>query len=136
MNGFNEYIIIILLFLFFNSPASLGGEKSLSFGCLGTVELYYHELQPSHVVLFVSGDGGWDLGMIDMARELASLDTLVAGIDITHFFKQLGTGNESCSYPAADFEVLGKYIQKEFNFPRYKPPVLVGYSSGPHLFMP
>lgn len=125
--------IILLLLILFRAPAAFGTEGSITLGRFGRVALYYPTPRPSQVVLFVSGDGGWNLGVVDMARELASLDAIVAGIDITHLLKQLGAGNESCSYPAADFEALSKYIQREFDFPRYKPPILVGYSSGATL---
>ncbi|MFH1573643.1 MAG: virulence factor family protein, partial [Acidobacteriota bacterium] len=53
------------------------GEETLSFGRFGTVHLYRQSLRPSHVALFVSGDGGWNQGVVDMARELAGLDALV-----------------------------------------------------------
>jgi len=58
-------LITLLVFSFFHSPAAFGTERSLSFGRFGTVSLYYHAPRPSHVVLFVSGDGGWNLGVIE-----------------------------------------------------------------------
>ncbi len=112
---------------------SLYGQEVLEFGRFGKVTLYGTSPEPKHVVLFVSGDGGWNLGVIDMAKTIASLDSLVVGIDIIHYLKQLENGKESCSYPAADFEALSKYIQKKKNFPNYISPVLVGYSSGATL---
>ena len=54
-------------------------EQTLQSGNFGTVTVYGRSPQPSHVVLFVSGDGGSNLGVVDMARELAALDALVAG---------------------------------------------------------
>ena len=108
-------------------------ETFLEYGRFGKVSLYQGSSPPSHVVLFVSGDGGWNLGVVDMARELATLNALVVGIDIIHFLRELGKSGEPCSYPAADFEMLSKFIQKKLNFPRYIMPVLVGYSSGATL---
>jgi type IV secretory pathway VirJ component len=58
---------------------------------------------------------------------------VVAGIDITHYLKELSNSTETCSYPAADFELLSKLIQKKSDFPDYVPPILVGYSSGATL---
>jgi type IV secretory pathway VirJ component len=83
--------------------------------------------------LFISGDGGWNLGVVDMARTLASLDALVVGVDIVHYVRELGKSNEKCSYPAADFELLSKFVQKKFNYKDYITPILVGYSSGATL---
>ncbi len=108
-------------------------EESLRYGRFGTVSLYYESPRPSQVVLFVSGDGGWNLGVIDMARALASLDALVIGIDINHYLNALEKSDEKCSYPAADFEALSKFVQKQLDFPNYLTPVLVGYSSGATL---
>ena len=68
-----------------------------------------------------------------MARQLASLDALVVGIDITHYLKEPALSKEECHYPASDFEELSKFVQLKLNFPSYRTPVLVGYSSGATL---
>lgn len=128
----NRLIFVVLIVLILSGVSS-GTERSLDFGRFGKVTIYYQSPHPSHVVLFVSGDGGWNKGVVDMARELASLDALVAGIDITHYLRELERSSESCSYPAADFELLSKFLQKKMDFPVYVPPVLVGYSSGATL---
>ena len=106
---------------------------TLHFGRFGKVTIYKETQQPRQVVLFVSGDGGWNLGVIDMARALSSLNALVIGIDISHYLKELEKSPEKCSYPAADFEMLSKYVQKKLNCEEYTAPVLVGYSSGATL---
>jgi type IV secretory pathway VirJ component len=127
----------IIYFFFVFSTLAIGDlyatEESLNFGRFGTVTLYYDSLHPSHVVLFVSGDGGWNLGVVDMARELSSLDSLVVGIDITHYLRELERSNERCSYPAGDLEELSKFVQKRLDLPGYITPLLVGYSSGATL---
>ena len=121
-----------LLILFLASPI-FGAEVSLTFGRFGKIALYYETPHPTNVALFVSGDGGWNLGVVDMARQLASLDALVVGIDITHYLKELAASNEECHYPASDFEELSKFVQLKLNFPSYRTPVLVGYSTGATL---
>ncbi len=108
-------------------------QEVMEFGRFGKVTLYQSSPEPRHVVLFVSGDGGWNLGVIDMAKAVASLDALVVGIGINHYLKQLENSKEKCSYPAADFEELSKFIQEKKNFPDYITPILVGYSSGATL---
>jgi type IV secretory pathway VirJ component len=107
--------------------------ETLSFGRFGSVALYRETDHPRHVVLFVSGDGGWNQGVVDMARALASLDALVLGIDILHYTRQLELGAEACSYPAGDFEALSQFAQKKLGFASYVSPILVGYSSGATL---
>jgi len=114
-------------------PALAMDESSLNTGRFGSVYLYRQRPQPGHVVLFVSGDGGWNLGVVEMARTLAGLDALVVGIDIIDYLKQLGQSNETCLYPAADFESLSKFVQKSLGYSQYVQPVLAGYSSGATL---
>ncbi len=115
------------------APAARVAETTLEFGRFGAVALYRAGATPSHVVLFVSGDGGWNKGVVDMARELAASDALVVGIDIVRYEKSLAAAKEACLYPAAEFEALSQYVQKKLGFPSYRVPVLVGYSSGATL---
>ncbi len=131
----NRVIVLFLMVFFAFAVAfdSRGDETTAQFGRFGELALYRPSAHPAHVVLFVSGDGGWNLGVVDMARELAGLDALVVGIDITYYLKQLAHASEHCAYPAGDFELLSKYVQKKFDFPRYLTPVLIGYSSGATL---
>jgi type IV secretory pathway VirJ component len=129
-----KQIVFLVFVLVLTATGALHAtEQSLDFGRFGKITLYYQSPHPSNVVLFVSGDGGWNLGVVDMARELSSLDSLVVGVDITHYLRELAKSKEKCSYPAADFELLSKSVQKKLDFPRYVTPVLVGYSSGATL---
>jgi len=122
-----------MLLLLSGSSVFCAEEETVAFGRFGHVTLYRQSPRPSQVVLFVSGDGGWNLGVIDMAKALASLDALVVGIDITSYLKRLAGSGDKCSYCAADFESLSKFVQKKLDFPRYVQPLLVGYSSGATL---
>jgi type IV secretory pathway VirJ component len=127
-------VFFFTVFFMLNVASGIRGEETTAqFGRFGKIALYYPSTQPAHLVLFVSGDGGWNLGVVDMARELAALDALVVGIDITYYLKQLERSFETCLYPAADFELLSKYVQKKLGFPQYITPVLMGYSSGATL---
>jgi type IV secretory pathway VirJ component len=107
--------------------------ETLRFGRFGTVALYRGHERPSQVVLFISGDGGWNLGVVSMATALADAGVLVAGIDITAYLRALHDSSESCSYPAGDFEALSQFVQQHLKLPIYTPPLLIGYSSGATL---
>jgi len=127
-------VFFVTVCLMLNAAPGIRGEESTDkFGRFGKIALYQSSAHPARVVIFVSGDGGWNLGVVDMARELAALDALVVGVDITHYLKQIANSSESCVYPAADFELLSKYVQKKLGFPQYITPVLIGYSSGATL---
>jgi type IV secretory pathway VirJ component len=125
--------IVFLAIISWTTAVHAVDDGSLRFGPFGKVYIYRQSSIPSHVILFISGDGGWNLGVVDMAKTLSAHDALVIGIDITHYLRELATSKEPCLYPAGDFEMLSKFVQKSLQFPRYVPPVLVGYSSGATL---
>ena len=106
---------------------------SLVFGRFGHVVVYRRSEHPSHVVLFVSGDGGWNLGVVRMAEELAGMDAAVVGIDVRRYVAALDRSSESCGYPAADLEAMSQWLQRRLGYPAYTAPVLAGYSSGATL---
>lgn len=111
--------------------APLGAaEETFTFGRFGAVTAYYKSLKVSRVVLFISGDGGWNQGVVDMARVVASQDALVVGVDIRAYMKSLRTSSEKCAYPAGDLEQLSQFVQKKYRFLDYFTPVIMGYSSG------
>ncbi|MHB1239295.1 MAG: AcvB/VirJ family lysyl-phosphatidylglycerol hydrolase, partial [Gammaproteobacteria bacterium] len=107
--------------------------SSLEFGPFGTVTLYQTAPHPRRIVLFASGDGGWKLGVVDMARALATQDALVAGFNTVHYLHALEHGAGPCAYAAADLENLSQYLQKRAGRAHYTQPVLAGYSSGATL---
>jgi type IV secretory pathway VirJ component len=129
----HRFYMVLLVAFFCGTFPCMAQEETLHFGRFGNTTLYRQSDHPSHVVIFVSGDGGWNLGVVDMAKKLSTLNALVVGIDIVHYLKLLENSSEKCSYPASDFEALSKYVQKKLNFPRYIQPVLIGYSSGAAL---
>lgn len=106
---------------------------SINYGVFGNVSIYMPSKAPDAVVLFVSGDGGWNQGVVDMAKYIVSQGALVAGIDIRHYFKHIKSLKSECYYPAGDFEELSITIQKKYKFNQYYKPILIGYSSGATL---
>ena len=113
------------------SPGRL--EDSLRVDRFGTVTIYRPDAPPSWAVLFISGDGGWNLGVVEMARDLSRAGALVVGVDIRHYLASFNRATGECEYAAADFERLSQYVQQSLVQTTYLPPVLVGYSSGATL---
>ena len=127
---------LILLFLFF--PVSLFASGSLiidsiSYSHFGPVHIYRNANPPEGVVLFISGDGGWNRGVVNMARSIADMNVIVVGINIVHFMKSLKRSKEKCLYPAGDFENLSMFLQKKLKLSKYHKPIIAGYSSGATL---
>ncbi len=121
---------LIVLALVSPTAAVTAAEETFTLEPFGTVTVYHQTPRPSHIALFISGDGGWNLGVVDMARELAGMDALVAGVDIRHYMKASTASPDKCWVPGTDFADLGEAIEKKFGYSGRVEPVLVGYSSG------
>jgi len=113
-------------------PSIGTAQEVLTVQGFGTVTLYAPRAAPSQVALFVSGDGGWNLGVIPMAEALRDRGALVVGIDIRAFIRTINAAG-TCAYPAGDLERLSRTVQLKRGLAEYKPPILVGYSSGATL---
>lgn len=108
-------------------------ETPYRFGAAGAVTIYKAAREPDRFVVFLSGDGGWNLGVVDMARQLARMDATVVGVDIRHYLQAAQAQKGATIYPAGDFSSLSAAAQKALGFARYHRPVVVGYSSGATL---
>jgi len=123
----------IFALLLFNCLGHASPVDTVRFGVFGKVAIYRPTEAVNAVVLFVSGDGGWNSGVVDMAINIVRQGALVAGIDIRQYYKGLTKLTSNCYYPAGDFEELSLMLQKKYKFAKYLKPILVGYSSGATL---
>jgi type IV secretory pathway VirJ component len=124
---------LLLLGLALAAPALAGQPtETLTTPVFGKVAVYAPAGRPDQVVLFVSGDGGWNLGVVSMAERVRDLGALVVGINIRAFFKSMET-SKGCAYPAGALEELSRAVQLHRKLPAYRRPILVGYSSGATL---
>lgn len=124
-------VLIVLALLLAAAPAGQGVDR-FTVPTFGQVTVYRPAGPSSQVVLFISGDGGWNLGVVSMAERLRDLGALVVGIDIRTFLKSLSSPSR-CAYPAGALEELSRAIQLRYELPVYERPILVGYSSGATL---
>lgn len=109
-------------------------QRKLYYAAVGTINLYGNDTNPGHILLFLSGDGGWDPVAMNIANTLArDPHTLVAGIDLVKYYKKLHEASGKCLYPAGDMEGLSEFIQRKLQLADYQKPVLVGYSAGATL---
>ena len=111
---------------------SLAGHAAdtITYPGLGSVTIYQPAGAPQEFVIFVSGDGGWNLGVISMAQHLVEAGALVAGVDINQMGKRLQTSSDTCANLAVTFETFSHFVQQKYGLKRYESPILVGYSSG------
>ena len=124
----------VALALVLTSLAAVADDaRLLQGGRFGTLHVYEPGGTPEAVVLFASGDGGWNLGVLDMAAQLARRHAVVVGFSTPRYLHALARVGGSCLYPAGDLESLSQFVQKKLKLAHYVAPVLVGYSSGATL---
>jgi type IV secretory pathway VirJ component len=132
MNKFAVYSIIFSFVLITNTRA-VSPSDSLTVAPFGKVFIYNKTVTPGNVVIMISGDGGWKSGVTGFAESFSEKNALVIGVDILRYYKNLRQRTDSCYNVSADFVQLATEIEKKFNFPDYRPPVIMGYSSGATL---
>lgn len=103
--------------------------RVLSLSGLGEVTVYAPHGEAKGLALFASGDGGWNLGVWDMAHTAQDLGYWVAGFSTPAFLKDLEADSDQCSNASGLLDRIGALVTKEMKLPAYR-PVLIGYSSG------
>lgn len=126
---------VILLFGALSQARTVAAEPpattQIQAAPFGIVILYKPaQAEPDSVALFVSGKRGWNPGMADMARALATKGALVVGVDARRYLKTMARSTTACQPLAIEFELLSHQIQKQLGLKEYHVPLLVGYSSG------
>jgi type IV secretory pathway VirJ component len=107
--------------------------QTQGYGRFGTLTIYRPAGEARDFVIFVSGDGGWNLGVVSMAEHLRDKGAIVVGVDIRHYLAELEKAGDKCVSPDVDFENLSHYLQAKLGIRHYLRPTLVGYSSGATL---
>lgn len=104
--------------------------RFINVGGFGEVTVYKPTGPAKGLALFASGDGGWNLGVLDMAHEAAGLGYWVAGFSTPQFLKGLDSGDGACSDADGLLAKLGKDLVRELDLPLRTRPIVIGYSSG------
>ncbi len=108
-------------------------SDSLKVPVFGRVYIYNNSKANENVIIMISGDGGWKSGVLGFSQTFSEMNSLVIGVDILQYFKMLRQRTDNCYNVAADFVELATEVEKKYDFPDYKPPVIMGYSSGATL---
>src|SRR4030095_1924263 len=109
------------------------GAETRSHGRFETLAIYRPGGEVQRVVLFLSGEQGWNEQLSRSAQLLASQGALVAGIDSRALFANLEEDGAQCVYPDGDLENLSHFLQAYYRLPSYEPAVLVGGGGGATL---
>lgn len=117
-------------------PAQPWLAGALSLPPLGALTLYAPPagMAPRALALFASGDGGWNLGVKDMARRAAATGMWVAGFSTPAYFHALAAQPAGqCADAAATLMDTALQLKQRLGLPPTLPVVLIGYSSGATL---
>jgi len=116
-----------------SDPAA--STRTLHYPPVGDLTVYMPAVidDRTDVVLFASGDGGWNVGVIEMANRLRQGGRLVVGFSTPQYLQRLDASKEPCAYPPQELEALSQFVQKQLGLKTYHTPMLVGYSSGATL---
>lgn len=112
------------------SPRDPRVERWIDVAGFGEVAIYKPKEPARGLVLFASGDGGWNLGVTDMAHEAVALGYWVAGFSTPRFLKALDGGSATCSDADGVLARFGEQLVRHLGLPLETRPALVGYSSG------
>jgi len=114
-------------------PRDPQAERWIDAGVFGEVALYRPAGTTRGLALFASGDGGWNLGVTDMAHQAAAAGYWVAGFSTPLLLKNLDGRDAECSDSDGLLADLGDDLVRRLGLPPGTRPVLIGYSSGATL---
>jgi type IV secretory pathway VirJ component len=105
-------------------------DRWINVAGFGEVAVYKPKVASRGLALFASGDGGWNLGVTDMAHQAAAQGFWVAGFSTPQFLKGLDSTEAACSDADGLLAKLGTDLVRLLNLPLDTRPVIIGYSSG------
>jgi len=112
------------------SGLAAAAPQHLSHGRFKDLAVYSPAGNPTSVVLFLSGDEGWNGAADTLAEQLVQQGAMVVGINLPKFKAVLEADGGQCVFPDGDLENLSHFVQAYFHNPSYLAPMLVGVSSG------
>jgi type IV secretory pathway VirJ component len=126
-------LLAITPWLFGARAAGDAPNGEFTSAAFGRVVVYSRDPDPDGVVLFVSGEEGWNGVVTEMADQLRSWGALVAGVDGRAYLAALPRRTDGCANVAADFAQLGRELQQHAGVTPARTPQLIGYGTGATL---
>lgn len=108
-------------------------EESLENATFGKLAIYRTTDEPKGVVLFTSGTGGWNNDLTTVARAVANLDYVVAGVNLDDYVTRLDKSEAACIDLSADFDQVNQLMEQRYPLATHQPPILLGYGAGAAL---
>lgn len=96
----------------------------------GDAVVYRPDGAIASIALFLSGDGGWNQGVVPMALKLTEQNALVIGINTPKFLSYLDAGDDACTDASGELLKLARKVAAAQGVTQDEAPVVLGYSSG------
>ncbi|MCB1771931.1 MAG: virulence factor family protein [Candidatus Competibacteraceae bacterium] len=125
------YLTVVLLAM--PSAQADMAEETLDHPIFGRLTVYHATDEPKGIVLFTSGAGGWNADLTAVARNIADLDYVVAGIDLGRYLARLDQTETSCVDVSTDLERLNQWMEERYPLATRLPSILLGYGAGATL---
>jgi type IV secretory pathway VirJ component len=124
---------LLLTALMLLSGSVWAAPAMLNHGRFHDLAVYTPAGKATSLVLFLSGDEGWNSGADALAEQLVQQGAMVVGIDLPKFKAALEADGGQCVFPDGDLENLSHFVQAYFHHATYLAPLLVGVSAGATL---
>jgi type IV secretory pathway VirJ component len=105
-------------------------EETVRCDPFGSLAVWRPEASPKGVVFLLSGSSGWGPDVAEIARSVAKLDYLVAGIDVPGYLRHAEKSPGPCVDLVTDLRELQGFLSERFSFPTQRSPILVGCDTG------
>jgi type IV secretory pathway VirJ component len=134
-NNILSFALALFIFLIVSQSTALAYSSgdSLNVPSFGKVYVYNRTTTPQYVIIMISGESGWKTEASEFSQTFSEMNTLVIGVDIVRYYKNLKVRQGNCYNVAADFVQLATEVEKKYDFPDYEPPLIMGYSRGATL---
>jgi type IV secretory pathway VirJ component len=109
---------------------AFGATQPVHFGLFGDIHTATPAGEIKRTVILVSDRNGWDARAESLAVSLAADGALVFGIDLPVYLQQMESINDKCSLPAAHFEEMSDWMQRNQKVAKFTYPLLVGDGAG------
>jgi type IV secretory pathway VirJ component len=123
---FLRRFLVLLVF------ASLARAETVPvhFGLFGNVHTATPPGEIKRTVVLISDSAGWNARAESLAVALAADGALVFGVDLPAYLQQMESINDKCSFPAAHFEEMSDWMQRNQKLTKFTYPLLVGDGAG------
>jgi type IV secretory pathway VirJ component len=109
---------------------SFAATQPIHFGLFGDVHTAVPSGEPKQTAILISDKNGWDARAESLADALGADGTLVFGIDMPAYLKQMISIKDECSLPSAHVQEMSDWMQRHQNVKNFTYPLLIGDGAG------